>query len=188
MADEKKHRPPSSESLPETAHQDRAGSPSVKPTVDNDLSERQHAAAQAENPLAGKSKEELHQMADEYCAEYGFAAEEDIRVFRLGALIAGNEFQWDDISGLTEAEVAGLEFERDHKWKSLPKTLVGVVVVCVSGLRSIYYLMTYRTPRGGGPPSPAVSSSHTPNFYPFLYFHMLTQHCIGTVCCSARDG
>lgn len=187
MADEKKHRSPSSESLPETAHQDRAGSPSVKPTVDNELSERQHAAALAENPLAGKSKEELHQMAEEYCAEYGFAAEEDIRVFRLGALIAGNEFQWDDIPGLTEAEVAGLEFERDHKWKSLPKTLVGVVVVCVSGLRSIYYLMTYRPL-----PPPTIASNNfitrCPQFLPLPYLHMLTQHCIGTVRCSSRNG
>lgn len=132
MAEEKHERSASSGSLPETAHQDRAGSPSATPTVDNELAVRQHAAANAENPLAGKSKDELHRMADEYCAEYGFTAEEDIRVFRLGALIAGNEFLWDNIPGLTEAEVAGLELERDHKWKSLPKTLIGVVVVCVS--------------------------------------------------------
>lgn len=132
MADEKKHRSASSDSLPEVAHQDQAGSPSGTPPTENELSERRNAAAKAENPLAGKSKEELTRLAEEYCSQHGFTTEDDIRVFRLGALIAGNDFQWDNVPGLTAAEVAGLELERDHKWKSLPKTLVGVVVVCVS--------------------------------------------------------
>lgn len=132
MADEKKHRSASSGSLPEVSHQDQAGSPSVTPREDKEISERQNAAAKAENPLAGKSKEELYLLAEEYCSEFGFTDEEDIRVFRLGALVAGNDFQWDNVPGLTDVEIAGLEFERDHKYKSLPKTLVGVVVVCVS--------------------------------------------------------
>lgn len=132
MASEKKHRSLSSDSVPDVVHQDQTGSPSVNPPAENELSVRQNAVAKAENPLAGKSKEELSRMAEEYCEQYGFTAEEDIRVFRLGALVAGNDFQWDSVPGLSEAEVAGLEFERDHKYKSLPKTLVGVVVVCVS--------------------------------------------------------
>lgn len=137
MSDEKKQRSGSSDSTPQIAHHDQVGSVSATPGADNEISERQNAASKAENPLAGKNKEELHRMAEEYCAQYGFTTEEDIRVFRLGALIAGNDFQWDNISGLTPEEVAGLEFERDHKYKSLPRTLIGVVVVCVSDLHSI---------------------------------------------------
>lgn len=49
------------------------------------------------NPLAGLSQDALVCMADEYCTEFGFTNEEDVRVFRLGARIAGNEFQYDTV-------------------------------------------------------------------------------------------
>lgn len=131
MADEKDHRTQSSDSKSRVEHQDRAGSPTTSsPMTAGDVALR--ASAKAENPLAGLGKEELSRMADEYCARHGFDSEEDLRVFRLGALVAGNDFKWDTISGLTGEEIRGLEFERDHKYTSLPKTLVGVVVVCVS--------------------------------------------------------
>lgn len=135
MADEKHDRASSSDSKPDVDHCDRADSPTLSApatAADNGLDERRHASAKAENPLAGLSEAELSRMVDEYCARHGFESEEDLRVFRLGALIAGKDFQWDAISGLTGEEIRGLEFERDHKYKSLPKTLVGVVVVCVS--------------------------------------------------------
>lgn len=122
----------SGDSLPEIAHQDQASPPSATPPADKELLERRNAVVKAENPLAGMSREELCRLSEDYCSQHGFTAEDDIRVFQLGALIAGNDFQWDNVPGLTEEEVAGLEFERDHKYKSLPKTLVGVVVVCVS--------------------------------------------------------
>lgn len=131
MADEKNHRTESSNSKPGVEHKDRTGSPTTSsPTTAEDVALQ--ASAKAENPLAGLGKEELSRMADEYCARYGFDNEEDLRIFRLGALIAGNDFQWDTTPGLTDEEIKGLEFERDHKYTSLPKTLVGVVVVCVS--------------------------------------------------------
>lgn len=135
MADEKQHRASSSDSKPGIEHRDRANSPTLSaPTTaaDHGLDERRQASAKAENPLAGLSKVELDRMVDDYCARHGFDSEEDLRVFRLGALIASKDFQWDAISGLTDEETRGLAFERDHKYKSLPKTLVGVVVVCVS--------------------------------------------------------
>lgn len=84
--------------------------------------------------MSGLSVSELERMVDEYCARHGFDSDEELRVCRLGALIAGKNFQWDDISGLTDEETRGLEFERDHKYKSLPKPLVGVVVICASSL------------------------------------------------------
>lgn len=143
MAEEKKQRMGSTDSSnkPEAFHHDRAGSPSVSsPTtaVGDNSSDHRYAATKAENPLTGMSKEELKQLAEDYCSRYGFTSEDDLRVFRLGALIAGSDFRWDNVPGLTEAEVAGLELERDHKYKSLPKTLIGVVVVCVSGTPLFY--------------------------------------------------
>lgn len=129
MAEEKQGRVSPSGSKVEVDHQ------SIVPptgTEDEELHKRLEVSAKAENPLAGLKQEQLTQMVEDYCTQHGFDSEEDLRVFRLGALIAGNDFHWDTISGLTDAEIAGLELERDHKYKSLPKTLVGVVVVCVS--------------------------------------------------------
>ncbi|PSR90503.1 and other transporter-domain-containing protein [Coniella lustricola] len=133
MADEKHHQPSSSDPKPEAEHLDHSDpslSPSRSNDLDNNLAERRYVSAKAENPLSGLGQVELIRLSEEYCARHGFQNEQDIRAFRLGALIAGNNFQWDTISGLTQEEIAGLEFERDHKYKSLPKTLIGVVVVC----------------------------------------------------------
>lgn len=135
MTGDEKQQPAPPDPKPEVEHHDRAGSNTTSiptPAADEGLQERRHASAKAENPLAGMSDGELNRMAEDYCTHYGFDSEEDRRVFRLGARIAGNDFQWDAIPGLTGDEVRGLEFERDHKYRSLPKTLVGVVVVCVS--------------------------------------------------------
>lgn len=129
MTEEKRERISSSGSKPEVDHQSIT-SPTA--TGDEALEKQREISAKAENPLAGLQQDELTQMVADYCTQHGFDSEEDLRVFRLGALIAGNDFHWDTISGLTDAEIAGLELERDHKYKSLPKTLVGVVVVCVS--------------------------------------------------------
>ncbi|KAF3765848.1 hypothetical protein M406DRAFT_339190 [Cryphonectria parasitica EP155] len=133
MADEKRHRSSSAGSKPDIEHLDRVGSPAASsPTnaAGDGLADRRRASAKAENPLAEVCEKDLIRMSEDYCDRHGFDNEEDRRVFKLGALIAGNDFQWDDISGLTAEEIAGLELERDHKYKSLPKTLVGVVVVC----------------------------------------------------------
>lgn len=143
MAEEKQGRVSPSDSKVEVDHQ------SIVPptgTEDEELHKRLEVSAKAENPLAGLKQEQLTQMVEDYCTQHGFDSEEDLRVFRLGALIAGNDFHWDTISGLTDAEIAGLELERDHKYKSLPKTLVGVVVVCVSAPFSPTVFSTHRLP------------------------------------------
>lgn len=127
MADEKGDRVSPSGSKAEVDHHSI-----TSPTAADDeaVQKRLEISAKAENPLAGLQQDELVHRAEDYCTQHGFDSEEDRRVFRLGALIAGNDFQWDTISGLTDAEIAGLELERDHRYKSLPKTLIGVVVVC----------------------------------------------------------
>lgn len=98
---------------------------------DDGLRQRHDASAKMENPLAGLSQDMLARMAEEYCTEYGFTDEEDTRVFRLGAFIAGNDFQYDTIEGLTNPEKEALRMEVDHKWRANPTKLYGVIVVCV---------------------------------------------------------
>lgn len=117
----------------EVDHQSRG--PSVDQTAgpgDEDLRQRQDASARMENPLAGFSPEQVTRLAEEFCAKHGFTDEEDQRVFKLGAAIAGNDFQWDTIDGLRDDEKVALRTEVDHKWRANPKKLYGVIVVCVS--------------------------------------------------------
>lgn len=106
---------------------------------DDGLRQRHDASAKMANPLAGLSQEVVVRMAEEYCAQHGFTAEEDLRVFRLGAMIAGNSFQWDTVEGLTDTEKEALQKEVDHKWKANPMKLYGVIVVCVSNIFRIHY-------------------------------------------------
>ena len=99
---------------------------------EEDQRQRHDASARMENPLAGFSREQVTRLAEEFCAKHGFTNDEDLRVFRLGAAIAGNDFQWDTIDGLRDNEKEALRIEVDHKWRANPKKLYGVIVVCVS--------------------------------------------------------
>lgn len=118
----------------EVEHQSRG--PSVDQTAgaagDEDLRQRQDASARMENPLAGFSREQVTRLAEDFCAKHGFTDDEDLRVFKLGAAIAGNDFQWDTIDGLRDNEKVALRTEVDHKWRANPMKLYGVIVVCVS--------------------------------------------------------
>lgn len=122
----------------EVEHQSRG--PSVDQAAgpeDPDQRQRHDASARMENPLGGFSREQVVRMADEFCAKHGFTDDEDLRVFRLGAAIAGNDFRWDTIDGLRDDEKEALWIEVDHKWRANPKKLYGVIVVCVSLFTSL---------------------------------------------------
>lgn len=119
----------------EVEHQSRSPSvdqPAAGAGEDEALRQRHDASARMENPLAGFSRDEVTRLADEFCAKHGFTDDEDLRVFRLGAAIAGNDFQWDTVDGLRDDEKTALRTEVDHKWRANPKKLYGVIVVCVS--------------------------------------------------------
>jgi hypothetical protein len=58
--------------------------------LDEGQRKRLEASAKLENPLAGLSPEELAQRGESFCKKHGLTDEEDIRAFRLGAMIAGN--------------------------------------------------------------------------------------------------
>jgi hypothetical protein len=66
----------------------------IRRTEDTALDEAQkrrlEASARLENPLAGYSPDQLAQRGEEFCKKHGLTEEEDLRAFRLGAMIAGN--------------------------------------------------------------------------------------------------
>lgn len=90
---------------------------------------RREASSKLANPLAGLSQEQLARRGEEWCAQHGFTEQDDIRAFRLGAMIAGNMNRFDTIGELTDHERDVLDREVTHKWSN-PSTLYGVIIIC----------------------------------------------------------
>lgn len=115
-------------------HEDRTlrGSDDVAPP-----NRKSRPDTQASKPLAGYSRDQLAYMGETYAREkQGMTDEDDIRAFRLGAIIA-SEMDADDepsslrdkyarIEGLTEEERQSLLDEVEHKWRH-PKMLYYLV-------------------------------------------------------------
>ncbi|KAH7319651.1 hypothetical protein B0I35DRAFT_450771 [Stachybotrys elegans] len=105
-----------------------------------DASTNHGSGAKADHPLAGYSRDQLAQMGEKYAREHqGMTDEEEIRAFRLGAIIAG-DMDVDDnlhslrekyaaVNGLTEDERQTLVNEVEHKW-SHPGMLYYLVTIC----------------------------------------------------------
>lgn len=89
--------------------------------LDAKAKERLEASRRLANPLAGLSHEQLSSMGEKYARMAGLDSEEDLRAFRLGAIVAGDENRYDTIDGLTPREREVLDREVTHKWSS--KTL-----------------------------------------------------------------
>lgn len=90
---------------------------------------RANINAKIANPLAGFSQDELSRKAEEYVRQYQIGDEEDIRAFRLGAILAQDPNKYGSVEGLTPEEEQALEKEITHKW-SQPKLLYLVIVLC----------------------------------------------------------
>ncbi|KAJ3950614.1 uncharacterized protein N0V96_001764 [Colletotrichum fioriniae] len=114
---------------PEYSHMDHPGRQSEATAVDDEERKRLEASRKLENPLAGFTPEQLSKKGEDYCLEHGITDEEDIRAFRLGAMIAGNMNKYDSMTEITADERAVLDGESTHKWRN-PKMLYGVVAVC----------------------------------------------------------
>ncbi|KAK8130245.1 hypothetical protein PG999_002625 [Apiospora kogelbergensis] len=101
--------------------------------LDEEQRKRFEASAKLENPLRGLSAAELARRGEEFCARHGLEAEDDVRAFRLGAVIAGHANQYDAEMPaglqLTEREREVLDREVTHKW-SQPTMLYAVIVIC----------------------------------------------------------
>jgi hypothetical protein len=91
--------------------------------------DRRAADSKMENPLAGLSAEELSRMGEDYCIQHNITDEEDIRAFRLGAIIAGNQNRFDTVDDLSEEERRILTEEDEHRWRN-PKSLYFLIAIC----------------------------------------------------------
>ncbi|KAK3304591.1 uncharacterized protein B0T15DRAFT_247821 [Chaetomium strumarium] len=91
--------------------------------------ERLAASRKLANPLAGLTPERLAAMGEDYARLAGLTSEEDLRAFRLGAMIAGDQTRVDAVPGLTEREREVLERETTHKWSN-PRMLYWVIAIC----------------------------------------------------------
>lgn len=114
----------------ETKVEHHDDSPRTVPSLDKfDEATRQRleASHKLAHPLAGISQERLGVMGEEYARDSGMTSDEDIRAFRLGAMIAGNENRYDTIAELTEREREVLDREETHKWSN-PSMLYWVIV------------------------------------------------------------
>ncbi|KAF9877803.1 hypothetical protein CkaCkLH20_04938 [Colletotrichum karsti] len=113
----------------EVAHMDHPGRFSEATAVEPEEKRRMEASHKLENPLAGFTPDQLGRLGEEYCGKHGITEEEDVRAFRLGAMIAGNMNKYDTMTELTAQERAVLDAETTHKWRN-PKMLFAVVAIC----------------------------------------------------------
>jgi hypothetical protein len=81
------------------------------------------------NPLAGFSHTELAVKGEEYVRNYHIGNDEDIRAFRLGAILAQDPNRHTEVDGLTAEESEVLKKEITSKW-SQPRLLYLVIVLC----------------------------------------------------------
>jgi hypothetical protein len=134
MSSEKKpDRPSSSGSRTDVEHQDirRSSGHDTHQTLALDDPAKDLSKKLA-NPLAGLNQERLAVMGEEYAKLAGLTSDEDMRAFRLGAMIAGDHTRYDTIPELTDSEMEALERETTHKWSN-PSMLYWVIVSKSSG-------------------------------------------------------
>ncbi|KFY97469.1 hypothetical protein V500_02047 [Pseudogymnoascus sp. VKM F-4518 (FW-2643)] len=81
------------------------------------------------NPLGNFGLEKVADMGEQYCREFALGGPEDIRAFRLGAMVAKDPNRFREIEGLTEDEIKVFSDELEHKWRQ-PKKLYLVILLC----------------------------------------------------------
>ncbi|GAB1739619.1 hypothetical protein NU219Hw_g4568t1 [Hortaea werneckii] len=99
--------------------------------LEDDIEADRHhnRGAQAQNPLAGISSQELEVQVDAFCDKYGF--QDHLTVFRKAALVAQNPDKIESIESLTEDDKYWLQLEHTKRWK-LPWTMymcIGIVSI-----------------------------------------------------------
>lgn len=90
---------------------------------------RANINAKIANPLAGFSHAELSAKGEEYVRKFQLGDDEDIRAFRLGAILAQDPNRHAEIDGITAEESETLTREISHKW-SQPRLLYLVIALC----------------------------------------------------------
>lgn len=90
---------------------------------------RHNLNAKLANPLAGLSHDELMQRGEEYCRSHEMTEEDDIRAFRLGAIVAQDPARFTEVKGLSAEEVDVFSREVTKKW-SQPWKLFLIIILC----------------------------------------------------------
>jgi len=90
---------------------------------------RANINAKIANPLAGFTQNELAEKGELYIRENHIGDEEDIRAFRLGAILAQDPNKHSEVGGLTAEESEVLAKEINNKW-SQPRLLYLVIILC----------------------------------------------------------
>ena len=99
------------------------------------------------NPLGNFGLEKVADMGEQYCREFALGGAEDIRAFRLGAMVAKDPNRFREIEGLTEDEIKVFSDELEHKWRQ-PKKLYLVILLCslcaaVQGMGEFYFPLVF---------------------------------------------
>lgn len=100
----------------------------TEPSLDADKL-RRNLNAKLANPLAGYTHQELAEKGESYCRSKEIGDEEDVRAFRLGAILAQNPEGYAEVDGLSEEEQRICGEEVTKRW-SQPKLLYLVIVLC----------------------------------------------------------
>lgn len=90
---------------------------------------RANINAKIANPLAGLSHSELSRKGESFVRKHGIGGEEDIRAFRLGAILAQDPNRHTEIDGITQEESTVLSREITNKW-SQPTLMYLVIILC----------------------------------------------------------
>ncbi|KAI9690870.1 MAG: hypothetical protein M1822_008489 [Bathelium mastoideum] len=81
------------------------------------------------NPLRGKSEKELMDLGVEYAQTHALVSPEDMRAFKLGAVLAAAPNKFDNCPDLTQDELEVLRKEWSNKW-SQPPLMYIVIILC----------------------------------------------------------
>jgi len=90
---------------------------------------RANINAKIANPLAGFSHNELSEKGEAYVKKFQIGDEEDVRAFRLGAILAKDPNRHAEVDGITAEEGAVLAKEISNRW-SQPKLMYLVIILC----------------------------------------------------------
>lgn len=111
-----------------SSHRGSASEMHNQPNMDKDQL-RANINAKINNPLAGFTHDQLATKGEEYVRKFQIGNDEDIRAFRMGAILAQDPNRHSEVRGLTEEESMTLGKEISNRW-SQPKLLYLVIVLC----------------------------------------------------------
>lgn len=90
---------------------------------------RRNLNAKLANPLAGLTHDSLMKRGERFARKHQVGDEEDIRAFRLGAVLAQAPEKFEQVEGLAPEELDVLRKEFTNRW-SQPWRMYLVIILC----------------------------------------------------------